>query len=184
MGYTVDNCTGRETRPCRNCNEVGHLKDDCTAPVYRRVRYTLPHEARTEKSKGKAAESQVHDDVEEPESAPPTLPESWTSLDVKNPKGDPKELANYLESTALGEADIAGDLENYALGDSDAAVEELIADIARRTAEQTDVEVEGSVAGMTAGVGEYGDGDGRMRIRTETWNLTRMPLSSTRLKTR
>jgi len=160
MGHNVDDCTGPKTRPCRNGNEVGHLTEVCTAPVYRRVRSTLLHEASTEKFNGKGAESQVHDDVEEPESAPPTLPESWTNLDVKNPRGDPKDLANYLESTALGEADIVGDLHNDALGDSDAAVEELIADIAPRIAEWTDVQEEEWTAGMTAGVGGDGDGDG------------------------
>lgn len=160
MGHNADDCTGPKTRPCRNGNEVGHLSEDCTAPVYRRVRSTLLHEASTEKFNGKGAESQVPDYVEEPESAPPTLPESWTNPDVKNPRGDPKDLANYLESTALGEADTVGDLNNDALGDSDAAVEELIADIAPRIAEWTDVQEEKWTAGMTASVGGDGDGDG------------------------
>jgi len=116
----------------------------------------------------------VNDDLKKPGFTPPTLSKSSTNLDVKNPKIDPKDLANYLESTALGKADIVGDSDNYALGESDAAVEQLIADIARRTAEQTDVEVEGSIAGVTegdddslAGAGEDGDQNGEDEEKEE-----------------
>ncbi len=94
----------------------------------------------------------------------PSLGQNWMSGILRS---DLKDLASHLESTALEEADIIGDPEDYDLGDSDAAVEELIADIARRTAEQTDVQEEEWIAGMAEGdddnladVGEDGDGDG------------------------
>lgn len=119
-GHTLDQCTGPEKRSCRICNEVGHLQPDYKAPVHRRVRYPPPHDA---------AESKATADVEEPEPAPPTLPESWTNLIVNNSDADPKDLANYLE-----QVDIVGDLDNYALREDDADVEDLIDETARRTA--------------------------------------------------
>lgn len=105
-GHIALSCTGPETRTCRNCNEVGHIKEDCKGPKYRKLRFTLPHEASKDSEIAAAA-----DDVDEPEIAPTPTPllESWAKLEFKVPDVDPKLLAKYLAGDAESSEEDGGE---------------------------------------------------------------------------